>query len=480
MKKDTKLFPAVFLCLLVFIFASTAAFATDYYWDVTSGDWSTGANWDPVGPPTSAADNVYIYNGGTANIDADISILYEIDFDSGVINQSAYSVNVDTIVIGDTSNMAAEDHIATYNFSGGTLIANEIRTLAATYLFQRTHESYVNITGGNVQTGSLISAGNGSINISDGYVQTDKLISWYGSINISGGTIDVEDEIWVGYMEENPAGTMSGTITQSGGDIVVNGSMYMSRCYEPGSFNPPVSYPDSQGRYYMSGGSLTILGDMTIGDHFSAFYDPFNYNSYAPGELHITGGQITIGGDLIIEQGDHSYINDYDETLGNTGSALDIWGDYNNKSQASSDFDLRHTLVTLYSGEDWDNAPTIFSYTQDKGAVFAGLDDNFAIGNLVFAGNESSSVCYRLEADVYCYGLAIYEGVTIDLNGYNIYYVPMSSDPYNGVAPETFLLEGVLVGGNAIPITGIPEPATIAMIAAGALGLAATLRRRFK
>ena len=64
MRKYAILFPAAAMCLFAAFVFPAPALAADYYWNVASGDWSVGANWDPSGPP-SGTDNAYIDNGGT-------------------------------------------------------------------------------------------------------------------------------------------------------------------------------------------------------------------------------------------------------------------------------------------------------------------------------------------------------------------------------------------------------------------------------
>jgi hypothetical protein len=57
-------------CLFVVAFGlmpAGNALATNYYWNVSSGDWTNANNWNPVGLPTSD-DYAYLANGGTIDI----------------------------------------------------------------------------------------------------------------------------------------------------------------------------------------------------------------------------------------------------------------------------------------------------------------------------------------------------------------------------------------------------------------------------
>lgn len=91
--KGTKKIVLASTIMAMFALASVPAMATDYYWNVATGDWNVAGNWTPTGPP---ADNAWavIDNGGTATIDTDILLadVWQISAFDGIVNQSTYSV----------------------------------------------------------------------------------------------------------------------------------------------------------------------------------------------------------------------------------------------------------------------------------------------------------------------------------------------------------------------------------------------------
>ena len=272
---------------------------------------------------------------------------------------------------------------------------------------------------------------------------------------------------------------------------------------------------DAQGLLYTLGNTLVVhqgisyTGDIDIDDDLevrgTVFLDddPCGFNNLtiaATGRLvhqldyviedgqyfHLHGGTLENYQSIAIEQS--AYIND-----GGVGGMIEVWNDFINLSDMSNEFDMRHTTLILHGNIGWDeeyevwNSTTLDMNSADFGATVAGLDSNFAIGNLVFSGAEGTSVWYRLESDIYCYGLSIEEGAVIDLNGYNIYYMPQGCGAYSAIHPGTFRLDGIcgeLSTGelrDPIAITDappVPEPATIVLLGAGALALAGAIRKR--
>ena len=136
--------------------------------------------------------------------------------------------------------------------------------------------------------------------------------------------------------------------------------------------------------------------------------------------------------------------------------------------------------------EVWDKTVINMGAVVDMGSDLEGLISNFAIGDLVFKGSETDSIWYVLESDIYCYGLRIEEGAVVDLNGFNIYYLPVDAMSYNGSRPTTDGLDGTYgdmtcTGGDIYQMTPtglVPEPSTILLVGASVVGLAAVLRRQ--
>ena len=443
-----------------FTFTASADFVlVEYHWNVAYGNWSDGSNWDPAGPPVSDASNVatpYIDNGGTAIIDADIldGSVQHIYLDNGTINQSGSTVN-----IGRTLHLANDlSGTATYNLDGGTL--NVLYLASGRY--NGVGNAYFNMTGGQINAVTEIRLGNGA----DGYTE----------FNLTGGTINVTNNFIVGGES-----LMGNAVLNHG-----NGDIFVGQNFVIGSFE---NFPGTCGHgiYNMSGGTLATSKDMCVGStNLLGGYlpdQPYDPGQSSDGRLFFTGGYITTAQNLRIYHPD-SYIND-SAAPGGVGGTIEVWGDVHNYSEARLDFDMRHTTLILHGLAGWDGSEwhvnTLDMNSWDCGASVDGLDINFAIGNLVFSGQPGTSQWYRLESDIYCYGLSIEDGACIDLNGYNIYYMPQGA--YSGISASTYQLAGQWFNlnggdGDVIAIAPVPEPATIILIGSGILAFAGVVRRR--
>ena len=417
-------------------------------------------------PPARSNGNTLaiVENGGTANIDTDITSnqVVQIRVYDGIVNQDVYDVEIKYLMLGNNGANGI------YSMSSGTLVAENLIRL-----------------GFNYTPGLSPNPGNGYFDMSGGHVQTNELIlggeqDSYAEMNISGGTIITNRDLIVG---QNTA-MGNAIVNQTGGDITIADHLFIG--YK--DTNPFVN-ADGRGIYNMNGGTLFVGEDMCVGSkRINIYYDPLS--EYDPavaseGRLFFTGGRITVSGGLYVYHND-SYIND-SAAPGGVGGTIDVWGDFRNYSEARLDFDLRHTTLILHGLAGWDGSEWYVSSLDmnsvDYGASVAGLDINFAIGNLVFSGAAGTSQWYRLESDIYCYGLLIEEGALIDLNGYNIYYMPQGT--YSGISAGTVQLAGIWGNmeifeyGDIFEIPAVPEPGTIMLIGSGLLGIASLVRKRF-
>ena len=167
----------------------------------------------------------------------------------------------------------------------------------------------------------------------------------------------------------------------------------------------------------------------------------------------------------------------------NSAASVDVLGDLTNQSQATAGFDADQLTLRIYSRLGAIGVPHNVTWqAQDKGRSLAGLDDNLAVGTLVFGDGlgGAASDTFTLSADtiLYCYGLEILGDADVDLNGATIYYL-RDGTPYNGITGAGFTDDGTWHGGDIleIPAAGapIPEPAGLAL---AAVALAARRRRR--
>jgi hypothetical protein len=83
------------LAVVFLLFFSPFTYAANYYWNVSSGDWSDPANWCGIEPTSS--DNAYIQNDGTATITQSGEECLRIFLgaeDSGTVEMTAGSLTV--------------------------------------------------------------------------------------------------------------------------------------------------------------------------------------------------------------------------------------------------------------------------------------------------------------------------------------------------------------------------------------------------
>ena len=447
---------SIFAVLVIMAFASVSALAVDYYWNVASGNWSVGSNWDPAGPPASAGV-AYIDNGGTANIDVDFlkTVVSNIKVYDGVLNLGSNDIQVTYMTLG----AGGEDGI--FNISGGT--------------FECTSQVALGKLDGGL-------AGAGYINVSGGTFDAKTVIlgvdtGSYSEFNVTGGTVNVSNNLVIG--EDSVYG--DAIFRQTGGAVNVANDLLISD-YDSNPFGPK----DGKGIYKMEGGHLHVLFDLHVGTD-----DDVNM-----GELYLKSGVITTTNLFVYDKG---YVNDQDATIC-AGARVNVWGDFINTSSNNLNFNMNRTTVAMMGGGagwvpdagdwgEWQYATINMENVVDYGTDYQnGLTNNFAIGNLIFHGTDTDSIWYMVESDIYCYGLVIEEGAVVVLNGGNIYYAPEDADSYAGGRPCTHLIAGTVLSldGTLVELSDmpeyepvVPEPGTIVLIGSGVLGLAAVLRRKY-
>ena len=294
-----------FLAAAILLLCSSTATATDRYWIVSSGGWSTAANWVPLpGTEPSSADNAYIQNSGTATITASGEVckyLYLGNTNSGTVNMTAGSLTISGFsYIGYSST-------GVFTQSGGT---NAIvpSTEFSLYLGYNSGASGIyNLSGsgqllspseniGYISTGIFIQSGGnnrtGVLNIGS---QSDSngTYNLYGSgalvanidehIGLNGtgiftqsdGTNTISSGLYLGHNSGsngkynlNGSGQLkaasgyignsgTGTLNQSGGTNTVN-ALTLGR------------YSASSGTYNLTGGTL-FLTSISKGDGDAAF-----------------------------------------------------------------------------------------------------------------------------------------------------------------------------------------------------------------
>ena len=223
-----------FLATLSFLLISSSS-AADYYWSVTSGDWSVASNWGGTVP--TSGRTAYINNGGTASIaytGAVCSYLYlgNSATDTGTINLTTGRLDTSTEDVGLSGKGA-------FTQSGGTHISDMLT------LGMRSGS-----TGNYELSGEQLSANQEIV----GYSGTGTFTQSGGSNTVgyqlllgcqSGSTGNYElsgGQLSANWEHVGDSGT--GTFTQSGGSHTIGGTLYLGR------------YAVSTGNYELSGGQL--------------------------------------------------------------------------------------------------------------------------------------------------------------------------------------------------------------------------------
>ena len=216
---------------------------------------------------------------------------------------------------------------------------------------------------------------------------------------------------------------------------------------------------------------------------FQAFYGAVTNN--AGGTIENTGGMMQFLAGLI---NNGAYITDpadnmFDNlTVGSTGYLIGSTGD---RFIVSGDFIDSSTQNALWDTGDWNSGGAQLAFLTggahkmsfdgtDLGPTYQGYLDNFAWGALRLRLNQTLQFIGAHGKGQYIGGLVLDGGLAelsaIQSNGLNLYYNP--SDPLNAyLHGQTYQLPG----GGLLEAAGVPEPATVLLIAAG-LG-ALVLRR---
>jgi hypothetical protein len=298
----------------IFVFASiligqSSLHATDYIFNVTSGDWSVAANWSPVGVP-GAGDDVTI----PSSVTLDIPVTINNCTVSGGLIQGPNTLTINGNLImnsGEFNNSSTITVISDFTWNLGNINAGGAMTVTGTTNIinagGRNLSRILNLngncnwnegniwlfTGGkfNIGTGSTLSVNNttnvgfsyqslsnsqGEINLSGSFIKQGAgiffinrhLINNTGSISLQGGTL----QLW-------NKGTIDGAITSNPGTIFDFDG------------NPEDVMPSASNQFTQTTGSITCNGKFV--KRLSAIF--LNGSSNALGEVEIVdGGGLTI------------------------------------------------------------------------------------------------------------------------------------------------------------------------------------------
>jgi len=333
----------------------------------------------------------------------------------------------------------ASNKTVTIEASGGSIMAN------SEYLYDG---STFNQRGGTVLAGSFSDNATSSYNLEGGLLSA-AYQSHQGAFTQTGGTNAAGNF----YLYPSVYHLIDGTL-----DVTWDGGReYMG--YFP--FPPPSPPPAPTLTEFVQSGGINK----------TSFLDIIGASGYEV-KYALVAGKVFVENNITI--GAQSYFAD---DSASSGGSIYTSGNFLNNSVKPELFSMVHTTLTMY-GEAAGWPAILDTNSVNRGNSLQGLDDNFALGTLIFEGSTvSTTYYYRLGSDVYTYGLVLRQGALLDLNGHTLYYVPVGYS-YNGIAPATFCMTGGWINGNIVPLAAVCEPGTVAMVVCGFLGLAGTAAAR--
>ncbi|MFH1550422.1 MAG: PEP-CTERM sorting domain-containing protein [Planctomycetota bacterium] len=378
-------------------------------------------------------DSLTISNGGTLDMSA-----FTLDFDENytvTIAASGGNLYTESVFLGNVGEDVFNQHQGVHSVTDTLYIG-----------YQQSGGTY-NLTGGELNAGNVVMG-----------------LSSTGEFNQDGGTHNVSGSIQLAYdvpfitatynLNDGALATADlivgegagrGMFNQSGGTLSVSGILDIT---------------SALGIYNLDGGSLEAHDVLLAGK----------------GVLNITSS------DAYIEISGSFTLQDNAVFMAVPGTMIHMTGsNFENKSTSLNNLGwLQNTTFTFEDSSDTDTFE-IASY--DYGLIEEHFYGNFGLEGLVLAGSYNGTL-QLLDAHVNFTGLgpstqseALYVRTlvlgghaTLDLNGYNLYAMEYTN--YGGT-----VLNGEI---QAISSTYIPEPATIALISAGLLGLAGVLRRKLR
>ncbi len=398
------------------LLAGAANAATTFEWNVATGSWDTWGNWNPP-------------NDGNQ---PDVQSAYA-NSDTNIIDNGG-TCTVDS----GTSSIPME----TYNLNVGQTNGASHLEMTAGYL--RTFNS--NIYSTYEQTG--------------GYQSAIFFRPYNGATaTISGGTLKAMD---IGpNRNTNPANQ----IIQTGGTVI--GVLTL------GNY-------DGQITYTMSGGTLSASKLILDAQNWASGYGALAITN-ADGTPDITASTYVMFG------GDNATLTNnqvvYSAVAGTTikMSSAHLYNRVLNGDTGSDLSGLNNTTFAHYNAGTL--ADTFEVACDDVGTSEAGLALYFAIEGLTLGDGATNGMVQLVDNSdnqgdgvggevLYVRNLSVLAGSTLDLNGLTLYYL-------NGEAPTAYTGDGrVFDGATGGQLIQIPEPATLAFLGVGLVGV--LLRRRRK
>ena len=288
---QTKLIISIILCLVVHIALTANVQAANVSWNVSSGNFSTGASWNPTHFPYSG-DTALINNGGTAllGVTAPPNNIGSLKIGSASNNSGTLTQSNQTLTVTGEIWIGNAGGTATYNMSGGTLNAQSWFSVARHYPLSDPTGTVgtVNFSGGTINksgSGSDVNIGErsgsgaanvGTLNMSGTAVfnvNSGSLLIGAGGGGQGGGQgiMTLKDSAQVNINNTNffAVGNLggAGTLTMDGGTINLTTATPNGWAWYPQFL---VGYASdggiaSAGYFTMNGGTMNANGWICVG-----------------------------------------------------------------------------------------------------------------------------------------------------------------------------------------------------------------------
>ncbi len=404
------------------------------------------------------SDGTYVLRGGDLNTLDTVCgyVPYSDKAGTAVFVQEGGTHTVGSLSVG-----TAEDASATYFLKDGTLHANRC------YVSDDGDGRFVQEGGtffiddaGHSGYGELVVEPRGTVELLGGSFQAEG-ISDNGLVLQDGGTVTLAHTLGVysGGRYEVASGTLEaekvslvsdGEIVQRGGRVTSAGYMSIG--------SPDYYHYYGTAAYRLAGGELVADRGVTVAPR----YNDGKLALTEPAARMEVSHSLWFGGRGMLEAVPGTAIHMLEADFGNLSTDPEALGD------------LENLLLIFEGGLD---DPMEFEVAgKDLLGQAAGYDLNFALGALTLGEDgpsrlklvdyEDNQPEWDGDEALYVYELSVGPDAVLDLNGLNLYYGHLTLDR-----------RGTIVGNaHAVPV--IPEPATLALLVAGAAAFLLARRRR--
>ncbi len=447
-------------------------------WAATQGDWSQGGNWSWSNALPTALGDVYVTNGGTANISQ-----------PGAACKNLYlgDPNSSTVVMSGNASLSANSTEYIGNNGPGTFIQSGGTHSIISYLCLGRSSGTYNLSGGQLSvsaiedvgfygTGTLLQSGGTNTTSSALYVGVYAGSS--GTYNLGGGLLSAPGES-IGF-----SGT--GVFTQSGGTNSISGGTAIFLGENAGDI----------GTYNLKGGLLSASFEM-VGDGGTGIFTQTNGTNNIRNSLYLgdgSDGTYSLMGGLLSARSESvgfygtcsfAQTGGTNSIGGSSGLMLGSSGTYNLSgglfvlsavSQASGSAAFSFSGGTLQAGSAFSTSVAM-TLGNSGGATFdtAGysvtlsgslsgpgsltLDDSLGTGTLILAGTN-----YYTGGTIVDAGKLVVTNPAALLSGGNL---SVGADAVSIFAP---------LAAAAQSPTAVPEPSTFVLLGFAAIGF---MRRKW-